>query len=104
MDGWRDVRSGHLHCRCGERRLVLGRRFDGSRVMNSHPMLAVFDMIRRSSMVADERKQNEEEKQRLMGCFSLGDLDERAFSRSMRQIGVDECEINEFIQFVKGDE
>jgi hypothetical protein len=72
--------------------------------MNSHPMLAVFDMIRRSSMVADERKQNEEEKERLRGCFALGDLDERTFSRSMRHLGVDECEINEYIQFVKGDE
>lgn len=72
--------------------------------MNSHPMLAVFDMIRRSSMVADERKQNEDERQKVMGCFALGDMSEPEFFRAMRHLGAEDHEIAEFVRFTNGDE
>lgn len=67
-----------------------------------HPMLAVFDMIRRSAMVAKE--QNEEQREKLRHCFALGDMNEREFFREMRQLGADDHEIAEFVQFIQGDE
>lgn len=70
--------------------------------MNSHPMFALFDMLRRSGMVADEM--NEEDRQRVMGCFALGDMSETEFSRAMRRLGASDDEIAEFIRFTNGDE
>jgi hypothetical protein len=48
--------------------------------------------------------EQEEQFQALCGCFELGDLSEPEFSRAARQLGVDEHEIGEFIQWVRGDE
>lgn len=70
--------------------------------MNIHPMMAVFDMLRRSSMVA--REQNDEDRQKVMGSFALGDMSEPEFFRAMRHLGADDHEIAEFVQFTKGDE
>jgi hypothetical protein len=67
-----------------------------------HPMIAVLDMIRRSSVVAKE--QNKEDRENMRHRFALGDMSEPEFFRAMRHLGADDHEIAEFVQFTRGDE